>query len=154
MLKRFLTGVASAALVAVIGSGASYALPLTGEIWQNITNPNDANDPANKSGPDHANFTPGPINYNSTTTGYTPAQFLNGATFTSPAGAFDPNGSLDNTFIEITGTIGLQAGDNKFQLGHDDGAILNIAGITGAANPACTGANAGAVAVRAWAHCL
>ena len=74
-------------------------------------------------------FTTTAINYNSAITSYTIGGFLNdpaGANFSNPAAAAL---ALNNTHIELVGTIGLLAGNNSFVVAHDDGLTLFITGI-------------------------
>jgi hypothetical protein len=78
------------------------------------------------SEPPDAEFFARGIDYssNGSAATYTPAAFLNHPKFFSPSDKFDPNGSLDNTFIEFKGQMFLKAGANKFALRHDDGVLL------------------------------
>jgi hypothetical protein len=65
------------------------------------------------------------------------SNFLNNPTFltthngTNELGnpqSFDPNGSVNDTEVVLTGSIFLNAGANSFQVGHDDGVVLTILG--------------------------
>jgi len=103
---------------------------ISGTIYQNIPAPTDSGNPANQSNSlPHASFTSPAINYDSNTTGFTPTLFLNGAVFTGQANGFNPNGSLNNTEIVLTGSVFLNSGNNSFVAAHDDGLILTITGI-------------------------
>jgi PEP-CTERM motif len=109
-------------------TGSSFA-QVSGTVYQNVPNSGNAADAANQSGAlPNATFTSPAINYNSSTTGYTPALFLNSPTFTGHNG-FDPNASLNNTEVVLTGSVFLNAGNNSFVVSHDDGVVLAITGI-------------------------
>jgi hypothetical protein len=91
-----------------------------------------------------AMFSTGAINYDSNAHGYTIGGFLNNPTFFNQSANFISNGGagagLNNTVIYLTGNLFLNAGDNSFVLGHDDGLQLNIDGIGLALNqPGPTG---------------
>jgi PEP-CTERM motif len=103
---------------------------VSGTVYQNIPQPGDAGNLLNQgSSLPQASFVSPAINFNSNTTGYTPALFLNSPTFTNPLNMFDPNGNLNNTEVVLTGSIFLNSGNNSFVVGHDDGVVLTIAGI-------------------------
>ncbi len=97
------------------------------ELWQNV--PTATNASIIPSGAPDAEFYSAGISYDSQVTGYTPNLFLNNPLFFNSSEAFDPAGSLDNTFIRFTGQTYLNAGVNRFLVPHDDGVTLNIAGI-------------------------
>jgi hypothetical protein len=121
-----------AALFCSLGTAPSYGDAITGEIWLNVPNPNDASDSNNKTAAIHATFTPGTITYDSRNTAYTVGAFLNNATFSNCTGlscADIAAHDLNNVFIELTGSVGLLNGANSFVLSHDDGAFLTIPGI-------------------------
>ena len=92
----------------------SYASVILGQIWQNVP-ASGANAGHVPAGAPDALFTTTLIDYNSAN-GYTPAGFLNHPTFTSPSATFNANGSLDDTFIRLTGQTFLSAGNNSFVL--------------------------------------
>jgi len=100
---------------------------VVGCIWQNV--PNSGNNAGNVpvTLPD-AHFLAGAINYTNNSP-FTAAAFLNNPTFTDTSAGFNPNGSMTDTFIMLVGQIFLNAGNNSFVVGHDDGVVLNIAGI-------------------------
>jgi PEP-CTERM motif len=112
-----------------------YATAISGEVF--INQPGVAGNALLSSipglGTPDATFTPGPINYDSNVGGYTVGGFLNHPTFSNQSAAFIAAGGasagLNNTVIFLTGTIGLNAGNNSFVVGHDDGLQLNIDGI-------------------------
>ena len=119
----------AASVIALLGASPSLAAALNGTVWTGLSDAQAADAsvlPPNSLA--HANFNPGVIDYESGPSPYTVAGFLNNPTFTNLANGFDPNGTAQNIFLEITGTIGLNAGLNHFQLGHDDGAVLSVAG--------------------------
>jgi len=117
-------------VVALLTLTTSSFGQVSGKIYQNIPAPGDAGDPANQgAGLPQASFVSPAINFNSNTSGYTPALFLNNPTFTSPANGFAPNANLNNTEVVLTGSIFLNSGNNSFVVGHDDGVVLTITGI-------------------------
>ena len=91
-------------------------------VYQNIPNPGDASDPANYAGSlPSATFTSSGINFQINDSDSTPLHtFLNDPVFLTTANGFDPNAMTDNSELVITGTIGLNAGNNSFVVGHDD----------------------------------
>jgi hypothetical protein len=129
-MKRIATVAALAVGLSVATMGSASAGALLGSLWINNPNTNDAS--IIPPGPADATFTPGNIDYESGVSGYTIGGFLNNPTFSNQSAAFVTNGgataSADNLFLLISGTIGLNAGNNSFVLGHDDGAVLNITG--------------------------
>ncbi len=130
-MKRIATAAALAVGVSLAAMNGASAGPLTGELWL-VTDAQAGDAGTVPSGAPDATFVPGPIDYESEVGGYTIGGFLNNTTFSNESANFISNGgtgaSADDIFLRITGTIGLQAGDNSFVLGHDDGAVLNIAG--------------------------
>jgi hypothetical protein len=130
-MQRIATVAALALGVSLATMGGASAGALTGELW--IVTDAQAGDAGTvPSGTPDANFTPGNIDYESGVTDYTIAGFLNHPTFSNESAAFTTGGggtqTADDLFLRITGTIGLQSGDNSFVLGHDDGAVLSITG--------------------------
>jgi hypothetical protein len=126
-----LTLATAAAVVSLSAAGASHASATAGSLWINV--PTSAgNASIVPSGAADATFTPGAINYDSNVGGYTVGGFLNNPSFSNESAAFIAAGAgtanLDNTFVQITGTVGLLAGNNSFVVGHDDGVVLSIAG--------------------------
>lgn len=116
-------------LTLVFGAVLAGANTLNGTIYQNIVDPNDANDPGNwnTAGP-YATFTTAAINYDSRVTGYTPAAFLNTPVFT-PSNLFDPSADLNNSAIVMTGMHWMAPGLNRFYVTHDDGVYIMIPGL-------------------------
>ena len=123
------------AAAAALAAGTAGAATINGEIWINV--PGTAADAtlANVAalGAPDATFTVGAIDFDSRSGGnlsafYTPASFFK-TTFSNQSAAFDPNGTLNNTVIRLTGSTFLNAGDNSFVVPHDDGLQLFIAGI-------------------------
>lgn len=134
-MRKLMLSAMALAICTAIGSAASYAAAISGSLW--INQPSVAADAtiANVTGlgtPD-ATFTPGAINYNSNVTSYTVGGFLNNPTFSNQSAAFIAAGGgsagLNNTVILLTGTVGLNAGNNSFVVAHDDGLQLDISGI-------------------------
>jgi hypothetical protein len=118
------------AICVLAGSKASYAGVFSGSIW--LDQPVAAGNATltyvnvtNLGAPD-ATFTTGAIDYDSRAGGYTVGGFLGNPIFSNPGVA---GHDLSNTVILLTGTVALNAGDNAFVIGHDDGLQLNIDGI-------------------------
>lgn len=134
MTKQYLTGVA-AGLLTLLAATAGHAGATIGSIWLNQSSNSAATIPG---GTPDANFNPGSILYNPTNSYsvYTIGQFLNNPTFSNESATFIAAGGANaplsygtgNTFIDITGTVGLKHGDNTFVVAHDDGVVLNITG--------------------------
>jgi len=106
-------------------------------VYQNIPNPGNAADPANQGAAlASASFTIGAlgINFQTPPAAYTTVAFLNNPTFSNQVNGFNPNGTADNLELVITGFVTLNAGANSFVVGHDDGAVLNIAGFGNVVN--------------------
>lgn len=114
---------------------------VTGTVWQNTPDSSNAGDPTNMGASlPSATFTSTGIGYcsapGSPAAGFTcPAgsaynvgAFLNNPTFSNEKNGFDPTIAMDNTEIQLTGTIALTAGANSFDIGHDDGLTLQITG--------------------------
>lgn len=76
------------------------------------------------------------INFNSNVTGYTFQTFLNNPTFLTGAGIAGLN--LDNSFMQFTGQIFMNAGPNVFSFTHDDGIAFAINGAYGPFSPGPT----------------
>ena len=143
-LTTVLCGLLISAAVVLATPGVSNAGALTGELWLTTDfaaggpccsggGPGaDPSNPVFSTNPD-ATFNPGTILYDSRVTGYTIGQFLNTSTFGSPSAAFTSAGGANalanDILIEITGTVGLSAGANTFDVSHDDGVVISIAGI-------------------------
>ncbi len=127
-MSRYVLATA-ASVIAMLAANSSFASAITGTVWTNLTDAEaaDASVLPSSSHP-HADFNPGAINYQSGPSAYTVAGFLNNPTFFNQANGFDPNSTALNIFLEIDGTVGLHSGLNHFQLGHDDGAVLVVAG--------------------------
>jgi hypothetical protein len=114
-------------------SATSIACPATttvvhGCIWMNVP-ASGANASIIPAGNPDAQFASSGINYFSPPAAFTPNGFLNSPTFTDTSALFDPNGSIANIFVMLTGQLFLNAGANAFAIGHDDGVVLSIAGI-------------------------
>ncbi|MEO8737074.1 MAG: PEP-CTERM sorting domain-containing protein [Edaphobacter sp.] len=119
-----------AAFIAVTGAPA-HADITSATVYQGIPNASNAADPLNQASTlASANFTIGSlgIDFQSPPAAYTTAGFLNNPTFSNAVNGFDPNGTADNLELIITGSLFLSAGNNSLVVGHDDGAVLNIAG--------------------------
>jgi hypothetical protein len=100
-------------------------------VYQNVPDPQDASDPANwASSLPSSSFTIGAlgVNFMSPSSGSSIADFLNNPTFSNEVNGFDPNGAADYLELVITGTVTLNAGDNIFDILHDDGVMLYIDG--------------------------
>jgi hypothetical protein len=106
-------------------------------VYTGIPDPGNAADLTNQgAGLASASFTIGAlgINFQSPPAAYTIAAFLNNPTFSNQVNGFNPNGIANNIELVITGSLFLNAGSNTFVVGHDDGAVLNIAGFGNVVN--------------------
>lgn len=111
-----------AASASLLIAGAASAAPLTGTIYINDT----SNDASANNGTFAATFTPTNINYASGGA-YTIGEFL-GADAASLSDPSVANDTMLDTHFTITGTLGLQSGNNSFVVGHDDGVVLTLGG--------------------------
>ena len=122
---------------AVGATGQAIASSVVGELWLNQTaaaqNATIANAPITT--PD-AVFTAVNLDYRSElqTNGYTVGGFLKNPTFFNTSAAFSPSASLNNTYFLFTGQTFLNAGNNSFVVGHDDGVELNFPALNGGAS--------------------
>jgi hypothetical protein len=134
-MRRIPLALSAFCLLAGAQIGAAHASATSGELWINVTCLSDSGCNASDvpGGTPDATFSPGVIDYQSLIGGYTVGGFLNNPTFANESPAFISAGAgsadLNNTFIQITGTVGLNEGNNSFVVGHDDGVVLTIAGI-------------------------
>ena len=106
-------------------------------VYTGIPDPGNAADLANQGAAlASASFSIGAlgIDFTSPPSAYTVAGFLNNPTFSNQVNGFNPNGSANNIEVVITGSLFLNAGNNSFVVGHDDGAVLNIAGFGNVVN--------------------
>jgi PEP-CTERM motif len=127
---RAISLVACTALVLAIPSIAHAQISAT--VYEGIPDPGNSGDVANQTAA-NATFdisgTTG-INFQSALTSYSNiTQFLNNPTYLTESATFDPNASVDNTELVITGSTFLAAGENSFVVGHDDGVVLTMPGI-------------------------
>jgi hypothetical protein len=132
-LMKQLLKCATMAVLALVVSAANASTITSAVVYQNIPNPGNAGDLANQgSGLPSASFTVGPlgINFLSPPAAYTTAGFLNNPTFSNQVNGFNPNGTADNLELVIAGTVTLIAGANTFVVGHDDGVVLTIGGVS------------------------
>jgi hypothetical protein len=130
---RLAFGAVALAICLSIGSAATHAATISGELW--LDHPALAAYPTFETfgdgagfGPPNATFTTDAIDFDSTASGFTVAGFLRGRnpTFSYPGVA---ERDLYSVIILLTGTVTLQAGDNLFFFSHDDGVQLLIKGI-------------------------
>jgi hypothetical protein len=106
-------------------------------VYTGIPDPGNAADLANQgAGLASASFSIGAlgIDFQSPPAAYTVVAFLNNPTFSNQVNGFNPNGVADNIELVITGSLFLNAGSNSLVVGHDDGAVLNIAGFGNVVN--------------------
>jgi hypothetical protein len=121
----------------LLTAGISFG-QFTGTVWENTPDAGNAGDPTNMgAGLASAQFVSSSIQFCSvpggepgcpTTSAYTVGAFLNNPVFTLPVNGFDPTINLDNTEVQLTGSIFLSAGANTFMAGHDDGFTMLISG--------------------------
>lgn len=128
LLPRFVFGAITLVICTLIGSAATHAAAIIGQLW--LDRPAVAANPTLSNvaglGPPDATFTSEAINFDSTVSGFTVGAFLNNPTFSDPNVA---DHDLYSIVILLTGTVALNAGNNSFVLEHDDGVQLFIAGI-------------------------
>ena len=123
----------------IFGASAANATA-TGQIWQNDTSDTADVSIASLAGLPTAKFLTFTANYNSNTTGYTPALFLNSPTFFSTANGFSATASLDNSHVLIIGAVLLAKGANNFVVTHDDGVKISFGALGGVDDPGPTSA--------------
>jgi hypothetical protein len=143
-LQRLKVLGAAFALVAAVGAAQAQ---VSGSLWENYSSPTVGSPP---SGTPTITFTANQIDFgndgNGFSTPYTEGGWLTGnAAGGIPAGTPPTTVSVltgsshladsqtignGNTFVELTGGIFLNAGVNSFQVGHDDGVIITVAGAT------------------------
>jgi hypothetical protein len=116
------------AAVVLISAGVSQA-QITGSIWENFS-ADTADSPP--SGTPNMTFSSSQINYGSTDDSSITG-FMNyggtTTTFGNIQGGSSPNDSADDIFVKLTGQVYLAAGNNSFDVGHDDGLNINVTGI-------------------------
>lgn len=139
-MRRTFAAAAAAVMLSIFAGGA-HASATSGELWINNPNPNDAS--IVPPGAPDATFATGAINYQSGPA-YTIGEFLNNPVFNNQSAAFIAAGgasaTADNIFLDISGTVGLLHGNNAFVVGHDDGAVMTVAGFgTVVSQPGPTG---------------
>ena len=123
--------------VSLAAAPIAHADIFTAVVYQNIPDPGNAAAAANQgAGLASASFSIGAlgIDFTSPPSAYTTVSFLNNPTFSNQVNGFNPNGTADNLELVITGDLFLNAGSNSFTVGHDDGAVLNIAGFGNVVN--------------------
>jgi hypothetical protein len=123
--KLLMTAALCAGLL--FASSSAKAASILGELWQNVP-ASGADASIVPAGAPDAMFYTSAIDFDSSVTGYTPAQFLNNPTFFNTSGSFDPNASFNDVFIRFTGQTYLNAGANNFVVPHDDGLTLTMGG--------------------------
>jgi hypothetical protein len=123
MRKILLGAVASLGLLAAASS--TYAGVTSGSVWIGDFSSDASVIPA---GPATATFTTSAINYDSDVGGYTIGGFVNDPTGVHFSNAAVAGDDLNDTHFQFVGTLGLLSGNNVFDVIHDDGLILNIAG--------------------------
>ena len=122
-MKRLLL---TASAIVLIASQAQATV--FGIVYQNDPTSGDASIVPSSTLP-HANFSSSSINYQTNdSTSTSLATFLNNPNFTNMTNGFDATMPANNSFLELTGSILLQSGDNTFVVGHDDGVVLSLAG--------------------------
>ena len=127
----------SLALALLLGAADRATAGFMGELW--INQPGAASNAtlaqAGSLGTPDATFNVPAFNFNPSDSGsvYTVGSFLNNPTFSNQSANFIANGganaNLDNTYMYFTGQAYLNAGNNSFVVGHDDGVQINFTGI-------------------------
>jgi hypothetical protein len=132
----FAGGSSYAGPVAITGTPNGSAGPINGSVWLNNPNPFDAS--IVPSGTADATFVSSGIAYCASAgfgcqPTYTVGAFLNNPTFSNTSSAWTSaggaNANLDNTFIQLTGSVYLGSGTDSFVVSHDDGVVLTIDGV-------------------------
>lgn len=108
---------------------------ILGSIWLNVPG-SASNATIVPAGAPDATVIVQAINFNSNVTGYTFQTFLNNPTFLTGAGIAGLG--LDNSFMQFTGQIFMNAGPNVFSFTHDDGIAFAINGSYGPFSPGPT----------------
>lgn len=139
--RRTLTWAAVAALVVAFAAANSAWASVDGHIWQGIPQAGSAGASANMSSSlANATFTSAGVNFCSNFTdaacsvsgAYTPNGFVNAnlppTTFNNQMNGFNATASLNNTEVQLTGTIYLDGMADSFQIAHDDGITLALSG--------------------------
>jgi hypothetical protein len=125
------------AVLLAVAAPLAHADITSAIVYTGIPDPGNAADLANQgAGLASASFSIGAlgIDFTSPPSAYTVVAFLNNPTFSNQVNGFNPNGVADNLELVITGSLFLNAGSNSFVVGHDDGAVLNIAGFGNVVN--------------------
>jgi hypothetical protein len=129
MRKLALSAIALAASTVIGGSVSHANLLLTGSIWTNQPALATTVSLIPPAGPANAMFTADTLNFSADAgAGFTPSGFIAGGGGNCIGAC---GGSLTNTYWLMTGTTFLNAGANNLNITHDDGVILDIAGIPG-----------------------
>ena len=114
----------------VLGATVVHADIITGVIWQNDYSQSADVDLSTLSSNPQAQFTTDSVWFSGVMGGYngTVSTFLGTPTFTNQLNGFDPNGSLNNIHIQLTGSIFLNSGPNVFTISDDDGVNVSFNG--------------------------
>ena len=111
--------------ISLASAGVGHA-QVYGTVWVGDDSSDNADDVP--SGTPSANFTSPAINYDTRVGGYTVGGFLNNAVFFNTSGTFSQSQSMDDTHVQLMGTVYLNAGSNSFVITHDDGVRIVIGG--------------------------
>jgi hypothetical protein len=109
---------------ALLLTGRSHAV-VSGSIWENDVS-NDAS--VVPGGTPDVTFTTSGINFQSGGA-YTIGEWISSAGGSVSTGAGELGNTLSDTHMELKGTVFLSAGVNNFNVGHDDGLVVSVAGI-------------------------
>jgi hypothetical protein len=112
------------AIVAMAGM-ANAAGVVTGSLWEGDSSGDASMIPP---GSPNATFTSPLINFASGGL-YTIGEFLSSAGSTILTGFGELGNTMDNTHIELKGSVFLSAGANNFDITHDDGVVVSVATI-------------------------
>jgi hypothetical protein len=124
------------ALVAAVTTAQATVI---GSLWENTTAwtatsyyvpSGTPNVTFSAPGVNFSSFGPGLLTGN-VSADYTVGPWLGtgGATGVSYAGGAASSDSMDNTIVQLTGSLYLSAGANSFNITHDDGININISGL-------------------------
>jgi hypothetical protein len=136
IMKRRKALRATAYAVAVLALAVNaHAGVVTGSVWLYTASPENFN-PLDASvaptGAPDAQFYTTDINYDTRITGSELAAFLGNPTFFNTSGTWNPSYNVQYyVYMEFTGSVHLNSGDNSFSVLHDDGAILTFPALNG-----------------------
>jgi hypothetical protein len=126
VISKQLQGLKVLCLTGALAATAGIAnADVTGSLWEGDGSANADNVPG---GPPNVTFTAPGVSFASGGA-YTIGEFLASGGAAIGSGAGELGNTMLNTHIQLTGNVFLTAGDNFFDITHDDGARIQVAGI-------------------------